>query len=253
MKLFNDIRLFYVRKMMETLRNPIFIVMGISTPVIYLFLFAPLLKKFAGTSGFISENTLNVFVPGMLVMVAFFNGLFAGWGVIDELRSGVIERFRVTPSSRFALLAGPVLRDLVAMILQTALFILIALPFGFRVNFLGLLVLYVLLSLLLATTSSLANALGLITKSEDKLAPIVHGITLPIQLLSGMLLPMSLAPLWLNIVAHFNPVYYVVEAARVLTAGQIGNPIVMQAFCIMVPLTFSMMWWGSRVFRKVVM
>ena len=109
MKLLRDIGLLYRRKLMETLRNPIYIVMSMLTPVLYLILFSPLLNKLVGTGG--TRSVLDLFVPGLLVIVAFFNGLFVGYGIIDEIRNGVIERFRATPTSRFAILAGPVLRD----------------------------------------------------------------------------------------------------------------------------------------------
>jgi ABC-2 type transport system permease protein len=252
MKALTDIRLLYKRKLLELLRNPAYICMGIFTPILYLALFAPLLKSLGGAPGLPSTNIMNTFVPGMLVLTAFYNGLFAGWGVIDELRNGVIERFRVSPCSRFALLAGPVLRDLVAVVVQNLFFIILAAFFGFRCHMAGMALLFVLFSLLLAASSTLANALGLITKSEDKLAPIIQGISLPIMLLSGMLLPMELAPGWLRIIAHCNPLYYVVEAARELTAGNIAAPVVMQAFLIMALLSFITMWWGTNVFRKAV-
>jgi ABC-2 type transport system permease protein len=252
MKILTDIRLFYKRRILELLRNPAFIFMGISTPIIYLTLFSPLLKNFAGAPGFPSTNIMNMFIPGMLILSAFYNGLFAGWGVIDELRNGVIERFRVTPCSRFAILAGTVLRDLVAVLVQNLFFIVLALFFGFQFHIGGMLLLFFLFSLVLVTTSTLANALGLITKSEDKLAPIIQGITLPITLLSGMLLPMELAPTWLRAIAHFNPLYYVVVAARDLSGGHIATTAVAVAFFIMIPLTIITLRWGTSLFRKAV-
>jgi ABC-2 type transport system permease protein len=243
------IRLLTQRQVMATLRNPVFIFMGVITPLLYLALYSPLLKHMYGTS----EGVLNSFVPGMLVLVAFSSGLFAGFGIVDELRSGIIERFRVTPASRFSLLAGPVCNDLIFMVIQTGLFVLFALPFGFRMNPIGLLILYPLLALLLMTVSSFSNAIGLITKGEDKVAPIVQGLNLPVLLLSGVLLPMSLAPPWLNMLAHGNPVYYVVEAARALAAGDLGSGVVLEAYAVMIPLTIIVMIWATRVFRKAVM
>jgi ABC-2 type transport system permease protein len=252
MKLLLDLQVMFWRKLLETLRNPVWIFTSLSTPVIYLSLFAPLLKKLTGTAAFSSGNVLDTFVPGLLVIVAFFNGLFAGWGVIDELRSGVVERFRVTPASRFALLAGPVLRDLVNLLVIVVFFAIIAIPFGFSVDWAGFLVLLPLLSLLLMTTSSFANALGLILKDEDRLAPVVQGVNLPVLLLSGVLLPMSLAPGWLLFIAHLNPVYYVVEAARQLTAGHILQVKVGEAYLVMVPLTSAVMAWATRAYGRAI-
>ena len=252
MKVFRNTWQLFCRKGRETLRNPVFIMMGLASPILYLTLFAPLLKNFAGSMGFPTDNILNVFVPGMLVMGAYTAGLFSGFGVIDELRSGVIERFRVTPCSRFAILGGLVATDLVAMLGVSVFFTLIALPFGFKPSFFGLLLLYILLSLLTIICSAFGNAMGLITKNEDKFAPIVHGVNLPIMLLSGMLLPLALAPNWLQILAHFNPVYYIVEAARFLVAGDLTAPIVIQAFLITSALAAFVLFWGTRVFRKAV-
>ena len=185
MKCLTDIRLLYWRKILATLRNPVFIFMGITIPFLYLALFSPLLKAFASTRGFPTTNVLDIFVPGLLAIIAFSGGIFAGFGMIDEVRGGVIERLRVTPTSRFSLLAGPVFRDITTVFFQSLLFVLIAYFFGFRTSLPGILLLFLLLALLVTITSSLGNALGLLLKSEDKLAPIVHGINLPILLLSG--------------------------------------------------------------------
>ena len=46
------------------------------------------------------------FIPGLLVQMAMFGTLFAGFGIIAELRAGVIERMRVTPVSRWPCCSG---------------------------------------------------------------------------------------------------------------------------------------------------
>lgn len=248
-----EISLMFMRKLMETRRNPVFMSMSLTTPIVYLILFAPLLKGFAASQAFPAGNVLTIFVPGMLALIAFGGGLFVGFGIIDELRTGVIERFRVTPVSRFSILAGMVLQNVVVTLISSLFFVAIALPFGFRINIAGLSIILILLALLVATTSSFSYALGLITKSEDKLAPITHGINMPLTLLSGIMLPMSLAPTWLKTLAHFNPIYYVVEAARHLTVGDLTHVSIGYAFLFMVPVTFFVMWWAGRVFNKAVM
>lgn len=252
MKLLTDIGLLFWRKMKETLRNPIYILTSLLTPIIYLALFSPLLKKLVGVPGFNTNDVLNVFVPGLLAIIAFLGGLFVGYNMIDEVRNGVIERFRVTPTSRFALLAGRVLRDMVNMLVIIAVFVVISIPFGFSPDVAGFLVFVPLLCLLLITTSSFGNALGLLLRDEDRLSPLVQGINLPVLLLSGMLLPMELAPTWLQVVAHFNPVYYIVEAGRLLVAGHVTDIKVAEAYLFMVPLTIVTVAWATRAFRKAI-
>jgi ABC-2 type transport system permease protein len=252
MKLLTDIGLLFMRKMRETLRNPIYMLNSLLTPVIYLVLFAPLLKKLVGVPGLSAGNVLNVFIPGLLVIVAFFGGLFVGYNMIDEVRNGVIERFRVTPTSRFALLAGRVLRDMVNMLVIVTVFVVISIPLGFSPDWLGMAIFVPLLCMVLISMSSFGNALGLLLRDEDRLSPIVQGINLPILLLSGMLLPMEIAPTWLQVLAHFNPAYYAVEAGRLLVAGHIADIRVAEAYAFLIPLTVLTVWWATRAFRKAI-
>lgn len=251
MKILKEIGFLTLRCIRAALRNPVFLVMGVVTPLVYLLLFSPLLSTLASHGVLGTDNVMTLFIPGMLPIIAFSTGLFTGFGIIDEVRSGVIERFRVTPASRFSILSGPVLFDTCAALFQSLLFCLIAIPFGFKANFLGMLLLFFLLALLTLTTSSFGNAVGVIVQSEDRYAPIVHGINLPILLLSGTLLPMSLAPGWLKVVAHFNPIFYVVEASRALAVGDFGSSVV-YALLILTAFAFLTMTWATRVFKKAV-
>jgi ABC-2 type transport system permease protein len=252
MNLFKEIGLLTMRRIRAALRNPVFLFMGVGTPIIYLALFAPLLGTLFSHGILNTNNVLTLFVSGMLPIIAFSTGLFTGFGMIDEIRSGVLERFRVTPANRFSILSGPVLFDTCAALLQSLLFVLIALPFGFRANFIGMLVLFILLALLTLTTSSFGNALGVMLKSEDRYAPIIHGINLPILLLSGTLLPMSLAPTWLKIIAHFNPIYYAVEASRALAVGDFSTNSILYAFLILSGFTILTMSWATRIFKRAI-
>ena len=252
MNILREIGLFTFRCIQACLRNPIFLLMSVVTPTIYLAFFTPLLGTLASNGSLGTDNVLTLFIPGMLPIIAFSTGLYTGFGMIDEVRSGVLERFRVTPAKRFSILSGPVLFDTCSVFFQCLLFIVIALPFGFRANLIGLLILFVLLGLLAIITSSFGNAMGVILKSEDRYAPLVHGINLPILLLSGTLLPMTLAPTWLKIIAHFNPVYYVVEASRALALGNLASSTVLYAFLMLIVFAVITLYWATNVFKKVV-
>ncbi len=250
MKMLREIRLLFWRKMLETLRQPVWLISGLTTPLLYLALFAPLLDGMKQMLG--SGNVLDLFVPGILVLMAFGAGMGSGWIVIWELQSGVIERLRVTPASRFSLLMGSVLKDVVMFIVPALLVVLIAAPFGFHLHWAGLAVLFLLLALLTAVISAASGSLGLILKQIGSLAAVVTGLQLPLTLLAGVLLPLSLGPKWLQAIAHFNPMYYVVEASRVLAAGTLLDGKVLEAYLVMVPLTALVLWWATRVYRKAV-
>jgi ABC-2 type transport system permease protein len=248
----HQIRPLLWRKLLETLRAPAWIIVGLSTPLLYLALFAPLLDPLSGGPGFQQGDVLDVFVPGILVLMAFGAGMGAGWIVIDELNNGVLERLRVTPASRLALLLGPVLRDVVMFVIPALLVIVIAVPFGYHPDSGGIAVLLVLLSLLTAVVSAWSNALGMLLKDIGSLAAIVTGLQLPLTLLSGVLLPLSIAPEWMRILAHLNPLYYAVIAARELSDGTIVTADVGYAFLVIGALTILTLAWATRVYREAV-
>jgi ABC-2 type transport system permease protein len=107
-----------------------------------------------------------------------------------------------------------------------------------------------LLTLLLgASCAAASNALALVTKSEDVMAPLINSIALPILLLSGILLPMTLAPQWLQTVSDFVPIKHIVDAIRAAFIGDFGEPILWGTIWSVVIFVLFMII-GTRTFRK---
>jgi ABC-2 type transport system permease protein len=250
MKLARDTWLIFVRALISTLRNPVWMIIGLVQPIYFLVLFAPLLTSLARTPGFPRGGALNVFLPGLLIQLSLFSTAFVGFGLIAELRAGVIERLRVTPVSRLALLLGRALRDIVILLVQSLLLVLCALPFGLTVDVAGLAIMLGLLVLMGLAMVSCSYALALVLKSEDALAPLLNSVTLPLMLLSGILLPMTLAPVWLRRIADINPLTYTVEAARALFNGHLADVAVVQGLIAMALLAVVAVWWAARAFRE---
>src|SRR3954449_1007259 len=129
MKTLRDTWLLFERSVSLTVRNPVWVVIGLVQPLYFLVLFGPLLEPLprpprrpppppphhplyflvlfgplleplAGAPGFPPGPPLNVFVPGLLIQLGLFGAGFVGFGLIAEVRYGVIERLRVTPVSR---------------------------------------------------------------------------------------------------------------------------------------------------------
>src|SRR3954469_21887345 len=166
-----------------------------------------------------SAEAYRFFVPGLLVQLAMFGTLFVGFGLIAELRAGVIERMGVTPVSRLSLLLGRSLRDVVTLLVQAILLTVVALPFGLTVRFGDLVLAFALLALIALMLSAVSYALALKLRSEDALAPLMNAVSMPILLLSGILLPLTSAPGWLRTIAKWNPFSWAVDGARPLFNG----------------------------------
>jgi len=252
MKVLKDFTLLFKREFIHALRMPTWLIVGISTPLLYLALYTPLLQKLAGGPGFPTKNVLDVFLPGMLAYLAFMSGSTEGYGTIFALKDGQIERFRVTPASRVALLLSPILSDIAWMYIFIAVLVAVAIPFGFHAHVSGLLISLILLALLVIVTGTFSVTIALITKEISTFASIVSGINLPVLLLSGVLLPLSMAPTWMRVIAHFNPLFYVVDANRVLAAGTIWNSTVGLAFLVTAGLVIVTLIWATRVYKKAV-
>lgn len=252
MRTIRDTRLLFARSATQLVRNPVWLFVGFTTPILYLALFTPLLKHLSGHAGLPGGNILDGFLPGILALLAFASGSGPGFTTIFELKAGVIERLRVTPASRLAILLGPILASTALMFVFDIVVVAVGAAFGFHVHWLGLLVLAVLLALLMVAMSAFSIATALATKDISAFAAIVNGINLPVLLLAGVLLPLSLGPLWLRILGHFNPLYYLVAASRVLSTGHFSGPHVWQAFAVLVPLTATVIIWATRVVRRAV-
>jgi ABC-2 type transport system permease protein len=250
MALLRDTWLVFLRAMGQSLRNPIWTFVGLAQPVFFLFLFGPLLKRISHVSGFGDTNAYVVLVPGLLVQLGLYGAAMVGFGIIGEWRSGVIERMRVTPVSRAALLLGRSLRDVAAIITQSVIMILLAMTMGLSVSLGGALVTIALIALLGFAFSAASYAIGLTLQSEDALAPLMNFVVLPIMLLSGLLLPMTLAPAWLRNIARIDPLRYTVDAARSLFHGSMASTEVLEGFLVTGGLAVVCVLLGVRTFQR---
>lgn len=250
MKLFKDTALIFARSVRITLRNPVWIVFGLFQPLCFLLLFAPLLEKLTSNPAFGNTNSLTVFTPGLLIMIALYSTAFVGFGLIDDIRAGVIERFCVTPINRKALLLGRVLRDICVLLVQSTFLLLLAWVLGLSASLFGVLFSYSMVMLVGFTMATLSYYAALTLRSEDALAPTLNFFLLPIQLLAGITLPLSLAPAWLQNIAFFNPLAHAVSATRLLFLGDIYNTTVLLGFVSMLALACISFYWAARLFER---
>jgi ABC-2 type transport system permease protein len=236
------------RQLRMNLRNPTWVVIGLMQPVLYLFLFGPLLEPLAAQFGY--ANSWTFFVPGMLVQLGLFGAFFAGFGLIAEWRDGVVEAERVTPASRTALLAGRLWRDLLQLLAQALVLVGLGYVLGMDASAGGAALGVVITLLMGGACAAASNALALTTKSEDVMAPVINAVMMPVLLLSGILLPMTLGTAWLQRVSDFMPTRWVVDGVRTSFVGDFASDKLLWGAVWSLCLFGIAMWWGTRTFRK---
>lgn len=247
MHIARDTWLVFVRSIRPMLRSPSSILFGAFQPLLYLALFGPLLRDVAGPGG---ASSWQWFVPGMLVQLTLFGTAYAGFDLIPELRSGAQERLRVTPASRAALLLGRVGKNVVVLLVQAVLLIALALAFGFRAPLAAVLLALLLLTGVGVAIGALSYAVATYLRHEYAFAPALSSTVVPLMLLSGVLLPMSVGPRWLYDLSRVNPLSYVVDAERAVVLAHYGSAATLAGTLATLGLLVVCVTLGTRAFRR---
>lgn len=228
-----DTRAVFIREVLLLLRDPFTLVFSLAQPLIFLGLFGPLLTGAVGGFGGGAQDggtaaTLQWFVPGVIVMICLFGTSMTGSNLLYELMTGSYERVLATPLDRSAILVGRALKEFAPLVVQGLIIALVCIPFGFTFHPLHLLAGLVLLGVFGVGIGALSYALGLAAKGREWVFWTVQQTLLfPLLILSGMMLPLEAGPGWMQVVAKFNPLTYIVEAERVLLAGTFADSAVL--------------------------
>jgi ABC-2 type transport system permease protein len=136
------------------------------------------------------------------------------------------------------------------LIIQSIILIVAGLAFGLRAPLPAVLMGFVYIVLVAIGLASVSYAVALTLKSEDAFAPLINSIIVPLVLLSGIMLPLTLGPGWLQGIARISPFRYIIDAMREAYAGHYFDTIVVEGLAVAVGLAAVLMWLGSRVFVR---
>lgn len=197
------------------LRNPAYIGITLTQPLIWLVLFGALFKAVTRIPGF-HGSYIDFLTPGIVVMLAVSSAGWTGMGLIEDIHGGVMDRQLASPVWRGALNAGSVIYAALTIMLQTLLIVLMGLVLGagYSGGAGGVGVLILVAGLLGAAFASLSNGLAVLARQREALIGAVTVVVLPLTFLSTALMQKTLMPGWIQTVAGFNPVNWAVEAGR---------------------------------------
>jgi ABC-2 type transport system permease protein len=248
MKLARDTWLTFQYEAGQLVHSPVGIAITLMQPITYLLLFTPFLKSVMGAPTY--GAAYAIYVPSLFAAMGIFSGLFAGFAMIAAMRQGVIGRFRVTPLSRVGLLLGWELMFVVLVGFQAVVITVVALIFGLRVPLISLMLALVLLAMMVLIGVSISYVLATFVPNQTALVNLTNGVTEPLALLAGVLIPLSVAPLWVQRVALWNPFAWGANGMREIFQGHIGAPVVWEASIILAGLAAITVVVSSRLFTR---
>ncbi|MGW5054927.1 ABC transporter permease [Actinokineospora sp. NPDC004072] len=252
--LLRDTWLIFHRGMVLSLRNPAWIGIGLMQPMLYLFFFGPLLERITeSTPGFPPGTAWQILTPALIIQIALFGSSFVGFALLADLRTGVVERLRVTPASRMALLLGRVLRDAAQAVVQAVVILVLAyFVFDLRASAGAIALTLVIVGLMAVTLASCSYALALRLKDEDAFPAVLNTVLMPVLMLSGIFIPITqgLAPAWLYELSRWNPFTHVVDIERASFRGDFTVDALLTGSLVLFAMTVLALLWGMRTFQR---
>jgi ABC-2 type transport system permease protein len=204
------------RQARNLMREPIWIVLLLVQPMVWLVLYGQLFKNVTSLGGFGTASYVTFLAPAIVVMNAFFGATWSGMAMITDLDRKVVERFLATPASRFALILSQIVRSALTAAIQAVVILVVALALGVRVHtgVAGWAVVILAAILVNSAFAGISQGIALLTRREATMIAVANFIGLPLLFVSTTLLARAQMPHWMRIAAHFNPMDWGVRAAR---------------------------------------
>ncbi len=206
------------RQLRKTLRRPTYIVFSFVQPVIFVLLFR---YVFGGAINTGPVSYVDFLMPGIIVQTAVFGALVTGLGLTEDMKAGVVDRFRSLPIARSAVLIGRTAADLVMNVLTLVVMVLVGLAVGFRPSqpFYDLALAFVLVLAFSYVFSWISAFVGLSVRNPETAQSAGFIWVFPLTFASSAFVPMSSMPGVVRAFAQVNPVSLAVNAVRALTIG----------------------------------
>ena len=203
------------RSLLRIPRQPDLLLGFTVQPVMFVLLFVYVFGGAIETPGF---EYVDFLMPGIIVQSMAFGGFVTALGLAEDVKKGLIHRFRSLPMWGPAVLTGRILADIGTNVIQLVVMFAVGIAVGFRFST-GVLEVIAGIALLLLigyAFSWVFAFIGLLASSPE--ASNAYGFTIifPLTFVSSAFVPVDSMPRWLESIAELNPFTTMVDAARAL-------------------------------------
>lgn len=211
------------RNLIHIKRTPELLLDVTLSPIMFVLLFTFVFGGAieVGEEGGEQGSYVNFLMAGIFVQTVAFAGVYTGVLLANDLKSGMIDRFRSLPISQSSVLTGRTLTDLLRAMLAIAIMFVVGLLVGFRPEggIGGNLAAIGLMLLFGFALSWVGVAMGAIVRTPEALQGIMFAVVFPLTFVSSAFVTTDTMPDWMRIFAENQPMTLVVNAVRDLTLG----------------------------------
>jgi ABC transporter DrrB family efflux protein len=213
------------RSVMRIFRAPDLLLSFTVQPIMFVLLFVYVFGGAISTPGY---SYVDFLIPGIIIQTMSFGGFVTALGLSEDLKKGLVDRFRSLPMSRAAVLAGRTLADIGTNAISLLVMIVVGLIAGFSF---GAPAAHVIAGLGLALLFGYAFSwvfafVGLTASSPESSQAFGFILIFPLTFISSAFVPVDSMPAALQAFAEINPFTVTVDAMRALFLGTpAGNSI----------------------------
>jgi ABC transporter DrrB family efflux protein len=206
------------RSLLRIPRAPDLLLSFTVQPIMFVLLFAYVFGGAIETPGY---SYIDFLMPGIIVQTMSFGGFVTALGLAEDLKKGLIDRFRSLPMSRGAVLAGRTVADIATNSISIAIMLVVGAIAGFSFDApVPDIVAGILLLLLFGYAFSWVFAfVGLTSSSPEAAQALGFIVIFPLTFVSSAFVPVESMPAALQAFAEVNPFTIVVDAMRALFLG----------------------------------
>lgn len=222
----NDSLLMIRRSSTHILRNTDQLLGAFFQPIMFLVLFASVFGPAISAALPEGVSYINFLMAGIIVQTVAFGSTTTAISIANDLKTGIVDRFRSLPMSNLAVLNGHVVSDIFRNAISTIVMILAGFVIGFRpqANFIEWLAIAGILLLFTLAFSWLAAIVGVVAKSVEAVQWLTFVLVFPLTFASSAFTPTEGMAKYLKAFAENQPITQVVEAVRALILGTpVGN------------------------------
>jgi ABC transporter DrrB family efflux protein len=213
------------RNLMQIVRIPAVLVFELVQPVMFVLLFRFVFAGNISGMAVIPGGYVVFLMPGIIVQNAIFGATTTAIGIAEDLKAGLVDRFRSLPMARSAMLAGRATSDLIKnfILLLVVIGIGYLVGFSFRNGFVGAIAMIVLVMAVSFTFSWVMATIALAVKKLEAVQAAAFTGIFPLVFMSSALVPVGGMDRWVQVIARNNPITHWANLARYFAIGEFPN------------------------------